>query len=105
MKIDKEIIKQRKAIYGDNFPEIAELWTKYLNSKLGVMGRFKVTEKDVAEMMALMKKVRIEKGQELISKETDPAKREMLLKGVEDSIKDMNNYKWIAENYNEYKEL
>ena len=50
--IDKETIKRRKAIYGNNFEEISRLQSEYYD--------FEVTPKDVAMTLAILKKVRID---------------------------------------------
>lgn len=77
--INKDIIKQRKQQYGNNFPDIAKKWSKYLNKE--------ITPKEVAMLMALMKQVRVDMSQ------------------TEDSITDRENYLWIYENYTEYESL
>ena len=48
--ICKETIRRRKAIYGNNFEEIARLQSEYYD--------FEVTPKDVAMTLAILKKVR-----------------------------------------------
>jgi hypothetical protein len=102
--IDKELIRERKIIYGNNFAEIAKLWTAYLNRKLGVMGRFKVTETDVAKMMVLMKEARIDAIMEKL--EDCSREDEVLLRtALQDSLDDRDNYEWIAENFKEYERL
>ena len=50
--ICKDTIKKRKAVYGNNFPQIAELQSKYFG--------FEVTPKDVAMSLAILKQVRID---------------------------------------------
>ena len=95
MKVDKKVIAERKRKYGNSFPCMAKKWNEYLSSKLGVSEAFKVSEKDVAEVMALFKECRIEF---------------MLKKGVPmedlgDSFVDKANYEWIAENYEEYENI
>lgn len=93
--VDKEIIAQRKRVYGDNFKDIINNWNEYLNTEL--------EPKDAAMMMALMKETRINsiksklKGLDLLSEEANE-----LLKGLKDSQKDKANYLWIATNWNEY---
>lgn len=100
--ICKKTIKQRKAIYGNSFPEIAKLQSEYYNME--------VTPKDVAMTLAILKKVRIDfiksklqqlKGNDYISQ----IEIKDLNAGLEDSIKDYNNYLWIATNYDEYEKL
>ena len=102
----KKTIKQRKKIYGDSFKEIAKLQSEYYNME--------VTPKDVAMTLAILKKVRIDfiksKLQEIKENEdfTDIfvlEKIKNLNAGLEDSVKDYNNYLWIATNYDEYEKL
>lgn len=100
--ICKKTIKQRKAIYGNNFPEIAKLQSEYYDRE--------ITAKDVAMTLAILKKVRIDFIQSKIEKlkEKDYITQieiKDLNAGLEDSIKDYNNYLWIATNYDEYEKL
>lgn len=104
--ICKETIKRRKAIYGNNFPEIAKLQTEYLG--------IKITPKQVAKSLAILKEVRINfiktKLQNLrdISNFSDyiiQVEIRDLTNGLEDSKKDMANYLWIHDNYEEYEVL
>lgn len=102
----KETIKQRKKIYGNNFEEIAKLESEYLG--------IKITPAIVAYRLAILKQVRINfikaKLQELkqdINFDTFIVQTQIkeLNKGLEDSIKDYNNYLWISQNYTEYEVL
>lgn len=104
--ICKETIKQRKAVYGSNFEEIAKLQSEYLE--------YEITPKDVAKMMAIMKNVRINfiksrlsKLKELPDFHTPVVQAEIktLNFSLEDSVKDYSNYEWIAENFSEYEAL
>ncbi|MFA7084972.1 MAG: hypothetical protein WC141_10655 [Arcobacteraceae bacterium] len=105
--ICKETIRRRKAIYGNNFEEIARLQSEYYD--------FKVTPKDVAMTLAILKKVRIDfiKSKLQYIKNTAESFDDIeILKqikqlniGLEDSIKDYENYLWIATNYKEYEAL
>lgn len=104
--ICKKTIQQRKTVYGNNFPEIAKLQSEYYDRK--------ITPKDVAMTLAILKKVRIDfiksKLQQLkespnFSDYTTQIEIKDLNAGLEDSIKDYNNYLWIATNYNEYEKL
>ena len=103
--VDIELIKQKKAIYGSNFECIAKEWENYLTKKIGTLSSFRMSGKDVAAMMALLKECRIDAiiekyefcGDEELSKEL----KEVLI----DSLKDRDNYEWIAENYEKYKRL
>ena len=85
--MDKELIKQRKHKYGDNFTRIAQLWTNYVG------GKIKFTPIDVAKMMALMKIARLE------------FMKTSGIKDTKDTETDLENYNWIAENYDEYRAL
>ena len=104
--ICKDTIKKRKSLYGNNFKEISKLQSEYLG--------IKVTEKDVAMNLAILKKVRIDfiksKLQEL--KENPrfgdydiQIQIKGLNDGLLDSTIDFNNYLWIALNYEEYERL
>lgn len=104
--ICKKTIQQRKKIYGDSFKEIAKLQSEYYDRE--------ITPKDVAMTLAILKKVRIDfiksKLQQLkespnFSDYTTQIEIKDLNAGLEDSIKDYNNYLWIAINYNEYEKL
>ena len=100
--ICKETIKRRKAIYGNNFEEISRLQSEYYD--------FEVTPKDVAMTLAILKKVRIDfiksKLEDLKEKDyITQIEVKDLKNGLEDSIKDYNNYLWIATNYDEYEKL
>lgn len=77
--VNVEVIKERKELYGNNFPEIANLWSMYLGCE--------ILPRDVAMMMALMKITRI------------------MTSGDNDSEMDMQNYVWIAMHYDEYLAL
>ena len=104
--VDKEIIKRRKEIYGDSFKEISRLQSEYYD--------FEVTPKDVAMTLAILKKVRIDfiKAR-LETLRNVPNFNDCIIQieirdltnGLEDSKKDMANYLWISENYEEYESL
>jgi len=104
IRVDKEIIKQKKKIYGSNFEAIADKWTKYLNSKLGICpnGKFEIEPIDVAKMMVLFKEARYEVLKKIIEKNQNNRNYK---RALEDTIVDLANYKWIGENYEEYKNL
>lgn len=84
MIVDKELIAERKAEYGNNFPLIADLWNNFLGSKIDAF----ITPEDVSIMMALMKISRLANS---------PMHK--------DSLTDLINYFYIATNYDEYVEL
>ena len=104
--ICKETIRRRKAIYGNNFEEIARLQSEYYD--------FEVTPKDVSMTLAILKKVRIDfiKAR-LETLRNVPNFNDCIIQieikdlnnGLEDSKKDMANYLWISENYEEYEAL
>lgn len=102
----KKTIQQRKSIYGDSFKEIARLQSEYYNKE--------ITPKDVAMTLAILKKVRVDFIKvKLQSFRDNPRFNDYdiqiqikdLNTGLEDSIKDYNNYLWIASNYDEYEKL
>lgn len=104
--ICKKTIQQRKKIYGDSFKEIARLESEYLG--------IKITPQQVAYKLAILKQVRINfikaKLQELkqdINFDTYIVQTQIkdLRAGLEDSLKDYSNYRWISENYVEYEAL
>jgi hypothetical protein len=103
--VDKDIIRERKRIYGSNFEDIAKIWTFRLSKKLGVFDGFKLTEQDVAMMMADMKKVRKRQIEERLKVATNEKEIQELKLALEDTLKDMANYLYIAFYYHEYKEL
>ena len=74
--LDLGLIKHRKDTYGNNFPDIAERWSEYLEKN--------ITVKDVCELMALLKESRMSK------------------RGEFDSQQDLVNYRWIGDNYENY---
>ena len=100
--VDKKIVAQRKRVYGSNFKDIADKFSKRLC--------IKVTSCDVAELMALMKDARIEaieKKMEVLENANTVDKKQILELDISllDSRTDRDNYRWIAQNYPEYKEL
>lgn len=104
--IDKNVIKQRKKIYGNNFEEISRLESEYLG--------FKITPQQVSYKLAILKQVRIDfiKAR-LETLRNVPNFNDCIIQieikdlnnGLEDSIKDYENYLWIATNYKEYEAL
>lgn len=106
MQICKETIKKRKAIYGNNFPEIAALQSEYLG--------YEITPQQVAYSLSILKRVRIDfiKKRLLELRESKEFHTPVVLvevkglsEGLEDSMKDYHNYIWISENYPEYEAL
>ena len=84
--IDKQMIAERKSMYGNNFPKLSELLNGYLTN-------FKnngepILPKDVAIIMALMKISRLMES---------PSNK--------DTMQDLFNYMYIAINYEEYDEI
>ena len=104
--VDIELIKQRKAVYGDNFECIADMWSEFLKGKLGITKSFRgLNGKDVAEMMALLKECRIDTILKKYEFCGDEELAKKLKEALTDSLKDRDNYEWIAENYEKYKRL
>ena len=104
--VDIELIKQKKSIYGDNFECIAKKWSKFLKSKLGISSAFRgLNGAEVAVMMLLMKECRLDVISEKLEFCGDKKIAGKLKEALGDSLKDRDNYKWIAENYNNYKKL
>lgn len=104
--LDLETIKKRKSVYGNNFPEIAELQNEYLG--------IEITPKDVAMSLAILKQVRINHiKSKLLELRDNPRFHDYdiqiqikgLNTGLEDSKKDYENYLWISENYEKYESL
>ena len=104
--LDKNIIKQRKKIYGDSFKEIAKLQSEYLG--------IEITPKQVAKSLAILKEVRINFIKTKLQSLRDvpnfndyiiQVEIRNLTNGLEDSKKDYANYLWISENYEEYEDL
>ena len=104
--ICKDTIKKRKSLYGNNFPQIAQMQSEYLG--------IKVTEQDVAMNLAILKKVRIDFiKSRLLELRDNPRFYDYdiqiqikdLSSGLEDSQKDYSNYLWISQNYAEYEAL
>ena len=103
--VDIELIKQRKVIYGDNFECIAKEWENYLTKKIGALSSLRMSGKDVADMMVLLKECRIDVISEKYEFCEDEELSERLKESLIDSLKDRDNYEWIAENYKKYKRL
>lgn len=108
--IDKETIKQRKRVYGNNFPEIAMLLNEYFK-ECGILKK-PITEKDVAKSMALMKETRLNNIKNRLNQLRDNIydvsvayQIKELNIALEDTKKDLANYNFIAENYEEYEAL
>ena len=98
------LIKQRKAMYGDNFECIAKEWNEKLKKRLGVLPSFRLSGDDVALLMMLMKECRIKAISDRLEVcEQDDVKR--LKEALKDSLDDRDNYEWIANNYKKYKRL
>jgi len=99
--MDLKLIKERKKLYGNNFPCIASKWKRFLN----INGN-NLKPKDVAIMLMLMKECRQEFIVNKLNDETlTDEERNELLKALQDTAKDLKNYEWIATNYDEYKKV
>ena len=99
--IDKNIISDRKKLYGDNFKCIARMWTL----KLRTIQTEDLTDMDVASMMALMKQCRINAIVKKLDNVTNKRDKAKLIKALEDSRTDMSNYLAIAENIEWYRSI
>lgn len=107
LRVDVDIIKQRKRAYGDNFEDIKKSWSKFLGIKL--------TTQMVCKMMAKMKETRISHiKSQLNDLKTEPdflinqvhmMKFKELNESLEDSQRDRDNYYWIASNFEEYRKF
>ena len=98
MKVDLEMIKQRKALYGNSFKDIALRW----ENLLGII----ISPKAIADLMAELKQSRIDFIKEQMQRNDLTINEYNKLKeALEDSILDKNNYLWIAKNYEEYLKL
>lgn len=98
--INKDLMKDRVKMYGNNFPYFAKLVEEYYGSKI------EVTPADAAAIMALLKQARVLNTKERLEKVTLGTEEHMaLLKHYEDSIVDRDNYTWISEHYEEYLQL
>jgi len=94
--VNLEIMRQRKAVYGDNIQECADAWSEELGER--------VTPQMFCKLMARLKEVRIrainrrwrETGYEPTKDEYD---------ALQDSKTDRNNYLFISNHYEEYKAL
>lgn len=104
--IDCNIIKERKAVYGDNFAPL----TQKVNEKLGL----NLTQKQVIEFLICLKETRIETIKEKLSQielesvcsfDEKVQLANKLQVGLQDSYVDMKNYEWIRDNFKKYKEL
>jgi hypothetical protein len=95
--VNKNIIKQRKAMYGSNFTCIKNKW-EFLFQKT-------ISERDIALAMAEMKECRMIATKQIIEKTKDKKLLKELKASLNDTIIDMKNYEWIANNYKEYQEL
>ena len=107
MKIDKDLIKQKKEVYGDNFAPICERWNSYLG--------IKITPKDVAMMMALLKETRVahikknladlKETPDFLTDKSLQFKYKRLKDSLDDSVADKANYLFIATNFEEYQKI
>lgn len=90
--MNKDLIKKRKAVYGDNFECIAKAWKLESGA-------------EVALMMAGMKKCRIDAIKKKLREFPSPDVYMELESSLQDSEDDRDNYLWIARNYKEYQKL
>ena len=106
MAVNKELIKQRKAMYGDNFECIAQAWSQSLID-LNKTTDFqpKLNSSNIAYMMAKMKQCRIDAIDKKMIVSSPPSVTLKLLEARKDSVTDKENYEWIANNFEEYQRL
>jgi galactose-1-phosphate uridylyltransferase len=107
MKVDKELLKKEKMVFGSDFTPVCESWSMYLGVK--------ITPKDVAMMMAQMKETRIKFIQNKLNDLKDKPNflvdnnYQELYKIFKSSLDDNNqkkaHYLFIATNFDEYKNL
>jgi hypothetical protein len=107
--VDREIIRDRKKRYGDNFSDIAEVWTEFLYQNKDGFADV-ITPREVCEMMALMKEVRVEATREILQNiyiDTESANGEEinLENSLIDSTTDRDNYRHIARNWQWYQNI
>jgi hypothetical protein len=98
--IDLNVIRERKKLYGDNLPLVAEAWSNYLGMD--------ISSQSVCKMMALLKSVRIKHAQDVVREKYEELSNEELNginSSLEDSLMDKANYLWIANNYQDYKNI
>jgi len=106
MAIDKKIIAERKAMYGDNFSDIANAWSNKMSiEEHGRTGSLYFTPRSVAMYMATMKQCRIDAIDKKLALFPPPDIGIKLHRSREDSVTDLDNYAWIADNFEEYKAL
>jgi hypothetical protein len=104
MEVNKSVIAHKKAIYGDNFLE----WANIVRELLGVdfdgvqMATIGYALK-LSRKKAVTKVLNRELSVALINRDDEKIKE--LKKALDDTEQDLANYKWISENYLEYKEL
>ena len=104
--IDKNLIKERKSIYGDNFKCIAKEWSTMMSVENHARDdALYFTPASVARYMAKMKQCRIDAINEKLANFPTPNVALKLHASLKDSMNDWDNYKWIADNYEEYEAL
>jgi hypothetical protein len=107
MKVDKQKLKQEKEVYGSDFTPICDSWSLYLG--------IKITEKDVAMMMAQLKDTRVRYIQEKLNNIKDKTgflkdhelqedfrlQKNLLAENQQKKA----HYLFIATNFEQYKKL
>lgn len=107
MRVDKELLKKEKMVFGSDFTPICESWSVYLG--------IKITPKDVAMMMAQMKDTRIkfiqnklndlkEKPSFLIDNDIQEVYK-IYKASLDEATQKKTHYLFIATNYDEYLKL
>ena len=107
MRVDKELLKKEKMVFGDDFTPVCESWSTYLG--------IKITPKDDAMMMAQMKDTRVKHIQNKLNDLKDQPNflidnnHQELYKMFKSSLDENNqkktHYLFIATNFDEYKNL
>lgn len=99
-----EVIKARKLVYGDSFQSLSNEWSTFL-------GRY-VSPEEVAIMLSKLKQIRLQHVEDKLEKfcsEEITIDKELLVSQLsearEDTLTDLRNYQWIAENYRIYQNL
>lgn len=107
MKVDKELLKHEKMIFGDNFEPVCERWSEYLG--------LNITPKDVAMMMADEKDTRVkyiqnqlnnlkEKPGFLIDKKLQEQYK-MFKSALDENLQKKTHFLFIATNFEEYLKI
>ena len=106
--VDKNIIAQRKKVYGDNLNCIADKFNEYIKKNhLGSeIMQHTLDGRDVCIMMSLMKECRREAIEANMADMVEWSPDWVMLKeGLTDTVTDYDNYRFIADEWEWYKAL